>query len=587
MHTDMSQEWSSPSTSKLAHRAAKSLHLFAPSRSLNTHAAPEEDAEVDNAAVSGGDLRNVPRVDMTPSLFSAGDPDPYYPPSPYPTISRSMYTARESTDATTSYAHSRDRHAQYANMRLPVPYSTPPLPSANFPSSIGGSEPPTATAAEFSSRTSRLGISSYYYGASVNLDTDLSRTSALKSEIQPQAYEVSSRYLSAGVSLDSQLSPAPSSGGAVEHLQIRLQQLPSLRPPRSPAYEESDVQSSSVNPIRAQTSHLFNTIDPFHDLTENEATSVNHQKVSKSSEERHSSLIPPMIELSDGTSPFRHSFQTHATAGSIAHDDPSLPPTPTSMPFHDQGCWAEVIQSIKAAGNMVQAIDLTHSNGDQASVEVLSRTREYSSSNVSELRFSTSQGRSNSSQPPPHRQARSSDGVLPSASVTSGTDSFSAFERMSFPQPPAVVPVPGARSPWIKGIALPMPTNMTISRRSFKEPGTPTALPLSFTSVPVPHLPLESSSTPSTPRNIQGFNPRFNVVKTPSRVVVTTHDAPVPIVAIPEGQESQWFDSISPSPPSRAASPPLKSSYLDTPSAQSSGDGSPAAKSKCSPLEQI
>lgn len=576
----MSQEWSSPSTSKLAHRAAKSLHLFAPSRSLNTHATPEEDSDVDNAAVGGGDLRNVPRVDMTPSLVFAGDPDPYYPPS-YPTISRSMDTARESTDATTPYAHSRDRHAQYANMRLPVPHLTPPLPSANFPSSIGGSEPPTATAAEFSSRTSRLGISSYYYGASVNLDTDLSRASALKSEIQSQAYEVSSRYLSAGVSLDSQLSPTPPSGGTVEHLRIRLQQFPSLRPPRSSAYEESDVQSSSVSPIRTQTSHLFNTIDLFHDLTEN------HQKVSKSSEERHFSLLPPMIELSDGTSPFRHSFQTHATAGSIAHDDPSLPPTPTSMPFPDQGCWAEVIQSIKAAGNKAQAIDSTHSNADQASVEVLSRTREYSSSNVSELRLSTSQGRSNSSQPLPHRQARSSDGVLPSASVTSGTDSFSAFERMSFPQPPAVVPVPGARSPWIKGIALPMPTNMTISRRSFKEPGTPTALPLSFTSVPVPPLPLEPSSTPSTPRSIRGFNPRFNVVKTPSRVVVTTHDAPVPIVAIPEGQESQWFDSISPSPPSRAASPPLKSNYLDTPSAQSSGDGSPAAKSKCSPLEQI
>ena len=613
LHTDMSREWSSHSTSKFAHRAPKSLHLLPSRLSLDTQAAPEEDSDIDHVGVGRPGLRNVPGLDMTPHLSSAHfarDPDPYYPPSSYPLMPQSMYTGRQSTDATTSDSYSRDRHVQYATLRLPEP-STPALPSAIFSSAIG-SVPPTATTAEFPPRTSGLSVSSYYYGASVDLDTDLSLAGALKSELQPQAYKVSSsqqssrieptllsNYPRARAGIDSQLGPAqvaqPPSSGEVERFQIRHKQFPLLRPPRSPVYEESDVQGSPVSPVRMQTSHLFNAADPFHDLTDNEAVSMNHHKDSESSEERHFNLMPPTIELPDGTSLFRHSFQTYATVGSTAHggDGPSLPPTPTSMQFHDQGRWAEVIQSINNSENKARATDSINSNGDRASVEALSSTRDTSSPNASQLRFGNSQGRTNSSLLPPPLQGSSSDGLLTSASMTSGTDSFTAFELMSFPKPPTAVPeqqvsaTPRTRSPWVKGITLPMHTNMAVPRRSFREPGTPTALPLSFASVPAPPLPLESSYTPSTPISVPGFNPTFHVVKTPSRVVVATHDSPVPVVAITEGKDSWWPDSRSPSPPSRAASPPLRSSYyLGTPSARSSVDGSTTAKSECYPLDQ-
>ena len=548
-------------------------------------------------------------VDKTPHLSSthfAGDPDPYYPPS-YPPMPQSMHAEPQSIDSTISDSHSRDRHAQYANLMLPVPHgqSTPPLPSAIFPSSIG-SFPPTATTAEFLPSTSGLGIPPYYYEPSVKPDTELSLVNALKSELQPEAYTVlssqqSSRiestilssHMRAHASLDSQLGSAqvarPHSGGEVEH-RIRRQQLPSLRSPRSPVYEELDARSSSVSPVRMQTSHLFNTIDPFHDLADNEVAPMDHQKESESSGERHLSLLPPTTELPDGTSPFRHSFQTHATVGSTAygHDGPSLPLTPTSMSFPDQERWSVVIQSIKTAENNVQA----NLNVDRASVEALSSAKGHLSSNASQLNFSISQRWTNSSQLPPPFQGSSSDGVFPSASITSGTDSFSAFDLMSFPNPPTAgpgqqgSPTPGTRSPWVKGLTLPMPTNMVISRRSFKEPGTPTSLPHSFASVPL--LPLEPSSTPSTPLSIPNSNPTFRVVKTPSRVVVTTHYTPVPIIAIPEGRESWWLDSRSPSPPSRATSPPLQGiNYLRTGSVSSSVEGNTAAKSKCYLLGQI
>jgi len=608
----MSREWSPQSTSKLTHRTPRSLHLLASPPSLNTQATPEENSEVDNVGVGGADVWNVPDVDMTPRLsstHSAGEPDPYYITSSYPPVPQSMYTERQSTDATTSDSHSRDRHAQYATLRLLVPHdsSISALPSASYPSSVG-SAPPTVTAADFPPSTAGPGVPSYYSGAYVYRDSDLSLASASRSGLHSRASsgQQSGRielallpsYPRMGVNPDSQLDSAQParapSGGEVERLRFRRQQLPVLRPPRSPVYEESEVQSS---PIRVQTSHLFNTTDPFHDLTDNEAASINHQKELESSEERYFNLLPPVIEPTDSTSPFRHSFQTHATAGST-HDGSSLPSSPTwrasAMPFSDQLHWAEVVQCIKTADNKPQAADSTNSNVDRLSVEAPLSMRDNMSPDASQSCFSNSQGRSNSSLVPPIPQGSISDGLLTSASITSGSDSFTAFELMSFPKPPAAVPsqqvpmTPSTRSPWVKGLTLPMPINTATYRRSTREPGTPTTLYSSsppVPTVPVPPLPLSlaSPSTLPTPLSVSGSKPTFHVVKTPSRVVVTTHDTPVPTVATP-GIESWLSDPGFPSPPSRTSPPLWSKDHLGTPSVRASVDGSMTTNSKCCPL---
>lgn len=607
----MSREWSSKSTSEFAHRTAKTLHLLHSPPYLNTQTTPEEDSDIDNVGGGGADLRNVPDVDRTPDVSSshvAENPDSYYPSSSYPPMPQSSHTAPQTTDAATSDLRSSDRHAQYVTLGLPVPRgsSTSALPSANFPSVA--SFPPTATTAEFPPSTEDLRVPSYYYGAYVYRDSDLSLASESRPGLQRHSYKVSSgqqssrtvsaflsSYSTMGVNLGSQLDPAqgtrPPSGDAVERLQIRRQQRPLLQHPYSPVLEGSEVQSTPASSAREQTSLLFNTTDPFHDVNDNETASGDHHKESESSEGRPISLLPPVIESPDITSPFRHSFQTHATAGST--DGSSLPPTPTTAtPFPDQRRWAEVIQRIKTADNKAQDTDPTNSNVDRLSVEALFSPRDNSSSNASQSHFGNSQGRSNSSLVPPRPRGSTSDGLLNSASATSGSDSFTAFELMSFPTPPAGVPrqqgpaTPGTRSPWVKGLTLPMPTNMATSRRSIRELGASFA-PLSFASfpaVPAPSLSLTSPSTPSTPPSVPGIHPTFHVVKTPSRVVVTTHDSPVPTVAIPEGRDSWYSDSGPPtSPTSRATSPPLQNQSHSTLSV----DGSIATNSKCRPPDQI
>ena len=612
----MSREWSSKSTSELANRAAKSLPSLHSLPSLNTQITPEGGSDIDNAGGSGADLRNMLDVDRTPdgsSAHLAEDPDSYHPPSSYPPMPQSILNASQTTDAATSDSHSSDRHAQYATLRLPVPHSssTSALPSAIFPSSVG-SCPPTATTAESPPITPGLRVPSYYYGSYVYRDSGSSLAGESRPGLQLHSYKVSSGQQSsrtvsallssdsnASVNLDSQLGPAqvtrPPSGDAVEPLRIRRQQPPLLRHPHSPVLEESEVQSSSASSARMQTSLLFNTTDPFHDINDNETASGDHHKESESREGRPVSLLPPANESSDSTSPFRHSFQTHATAGS--NDDSSLPPTPTSAtptsatPFPDQRRWAEVIRRIKAADNKAQATDPTNSNVDRLSVVVLLSTRDNPSPNGSHSHVGNSQGRSNSSLVPPLPQGSTSDVLLTSASATSGTDSFAEFEFMSFPKPPTGVPrhqgpaTPGTRSPWVKGLTLPMPINTATSRRSTREPNTLT--PVSFPpvpAVPAPSLSLTSPSAPSTPPSIPGLHPTFRVVKTPSRVVVTTHDTPVPTVAIPEGRDS-WCTDLRPptSPTSHATSlPPQNQNHSTT-----SVNGSIATNSKCHLLDQI
>ena len=614
LHTDMSWEWSSQSTSKLAHRTPK-LPLLSP---LNSKATPEKHSDRSNVAVGGVDLRNGSDVDITtPHLSSThvtGDPDLYYPPS-FPPLVLSMYTGRQATDVTTSDSQSRDRHAQYTTLRLPVPHShlTSAPPSPDFPSSVG-SVPPTATTAEFPPSTAGLGVPSYHSGAYVYPDSGLSLAGASKVGLHPPAHNiwsgqqssrVESTFLSSDsrtdVNLGSQLDriqvsePLPGSG--VEPLRIRRQQPPVLRPRRSTDYEGSEVQNSSISLARVQTSRPFKTTDPFHDLSDNEAAFMDYQKESNSSEERFFSLLPPTVEPPGNASPLRHSFQTHATAGSTAHghDSTSLPPTPTwrtsHIPFPDQRHWAEVMQSVNTSDSKAQA---TGPNVDRSSVEALLSTTDNSSSNASQSNLSNSQGRTNSSLVPPFVPGGStSDGLLTSPSVTSGSDSFTAFELMSFPKPPTDVPGqqgsarPTTRSPWVKGLTLPMPTNMAIPARSIREPGTPNALPLSSASAhTIPALPLSaaSPSTLFTPLSAPGVNPTFHVVQTPSRVVVTTHDSPVPSVAIPEGSQSLWTDSRPPSPARRTSSPLPSKSQLNMSSA--SIDGSMTAKSKYCPPNQ-
>jgi hypothetical protein len=607
----MSREWSSQSTSKLPHRTPKLLPSLSP---LNTQATPEERSGIDDVGVNGANHRNVPDANMTSSHLSSthvtADPDLYYPPS-FPPLFLPMYTGRQATD---SDSQSRDLPAQYATLRLPLPHgpSASVLPSPDFPSSVG-SFPPTATTTEFPLSTAGLGLPSYDYGAYVHSDSDLSLASASKFGLHPPVHKISSEKQSgriestllsgdsrmdvnSGSKLDPVRVAGPPSGGGVVPLRIRRQQQALLRAPQEPVYEGSEVQSSSISLTRVQTSRPFNMTGSFHDVNDNKAAFIGSQKESKSSEERLLRLLPPTVELPDNTSPLRQSFQTHATAGSTAHghDGPSLPPTPTlrtsAMPLPDQRRWAEVIQSIKTSNSKAQATD---SNTDRLSVEALLGTRGDSSSNASQSNSSNSQGPANSSLvPPPVPGGSTSDGLLTSASVTSGVDSFNSFELMSFPKPPTAVPekqgstTPTTRSPWVKGLTLPMPTNMATSRRSMREPGTPTALSLRSTSVPrVPALSLSSSSpsTPLTPLSAPGLNPTFHVAQAPSQVVVTTHSTPVPTVAIPEGSQSPWTDSGPPSPASRETGPPLQSkSQLSL----SSVNGSMTANSKYCPLNQ-
>jgi hypothetical protein len=611
----MSREGSSQSTSKLAHSNLKLLPSLPP---LDSQASTEEYSDIGNVGVGGADLQDLSDRDSTTPYLSSkhgtGDPDLYYPPS-FPPLFLSMYTGRQATDVNNPDSQSRDRHIQYATLRLPVS-TTSALPSPDFPSSVG-SVPPTATTAEFPPSTADLGIPFHYYGAYLRPDSDLSLARVSRFGLHPRAHNISSDQqtsrvestrlssdLRTDVNAGSHLNPVrvagPLSGRGVKPLRIHRQQPPLLRPPRSPlrpvrssVYEGSEVQNP---PTRPATSRPSNMTDPFHDLNANEAAVMDYQNESKNSEGQRSSIVLPTIEQPDNTSPLRHSFQTHATAGSTSHghDGSSLPPTPTcrnsAVPFPDQQRWTEVMQSIKTGNSKAQATD---TNDDRLSVEVLLGTRDNSSS---QSNLSNWQGRSNSSLAPPLSSIGSpSDGLSTSRSATSGSDSFTAFELMSFPTPPTAVPEqqgttgPTTRSPWVKGLSLPMPINTAISRRSIRGPGTPTALPPSSAPVPTaPALPLSaaSPSTPSTPPNAPGLNPTFHVVPTPSRVVVTTFDTPVPTVASPDG--SQWTDSGPPSPASCATSPPLQChSLLSISAARSSLDGSIATNSECCQLSVV
>ena len=611
----MSQEWSSQqSASKLAHPTPKLLLSLSP---LNPKATSEEHSKIGNVGVAGEDLQSVSDGDITTPHLSTqvtGDPDLYYPPS-FPPLYLSMYTGRQTSDAITSDSQSRDRHTQYATLRLPVSHRTSSfaLPSPDFPCSVG-SVPPTATTAEFPPSTVDLGTPSHHYGTHLHPDSDLSLAGASKYGLHPWAHLVpfgqrSSRVESTtrlssdsrmDINLGSQLDPVrvagPPFGDEVEPLRIRRQHLPLLRPPRSPVYEGSEIQGSPISPESVQTSRPFKTTDPFRDLNDNEAAFIDYQEETKSSEGQPFSLLAPTIVSPDNSSPLRHSFQTNATSGSTVYgrDSPSLPSTPicrnSAVPFPDQLRWAEVMESIKTGESKAQA---TEANVDRLSVEALLSTRANSSSNASQSNLSNPQVRSHSSLVPPLVPGgSSSDGLLTSTSATSGSDSFTAFELMSFPTPPTAVPEqqrsagPTPRSPWVKGLTLPMPINTAIPRKSVREPGTPTALPLSSALVPtVPALPLSaaSPSTPITPPIAPGPNPTFHVVQAPSRVVVTTYDTPVPTVGSPDGsQYSPWTDSRPPSPASCATSPPRqRNSYLSTCAGRSSVDG---ANSKCCSL---
>ena len=613
----MSQEWSSQqSTSKPAHPTPKLLLSFSP---LNSQATSEEHSDIGNVGVAGADLQSVSDGDGTTphlSTHATRDPDLYYPPS-FPPLYLSMYTGRQTSDVITYDSQSRDRRTQYATLRLPVSHrpSSLALPSPDFPSSVG-SVPPTATTAEFPPSTDDLSTPAHYYGTHLHPDSDLSLTGTSKFRVHPRAHisfsRQSSRVESTFISSDSrtdvnsgsQLDPVrvagPPSGREVEPLRIHRQQPRLLRPPRSPVYEGPEVQTSPISPESVQTSHPFNTTDPFRDLNDNEAAFIDYQEESKRSDGRPFSLLTPTIGSADNTSPLRHSFQTHATAGSTAHghDGSSSPSSPTcrnsAVPFPDQLPWAEVMQSIKTGDSKAQANEV---NADRLSVEALLSTRDNSSSNASQSNLSNPQGRSNSSLVPPLvARGSTSDGLLTSPSVTSGSDSFTAFELMSFPKPPTTVPEqqrsagPTTRSPWVKGLTLPMPINTAIPRRSIREPGTPTALPLSSAPVStVPALPLSaaSTSTPSTPPTAPGLNSTFHAVQTPSRVVATTHDTSVPTVDSPDRSQSLWIDSRPPSPASCATSPPLqRNSHLSAGAARSSADGSIATESTCCPLKR-
>lgn len=614
----MSRECPPQSTSKLAHTTLKSL----PSLSLlDPQTTTEEYSDIGDVGVGDADLQDLFDEDIaTPNVSSkhvTGDPDLHYPSS-FPPLFLSMYTGHQATDVTTSDSQSRDRHTQYATLRLPVSHcpSTSALPSPDFPSSVG-SFPPTATTAEFPPSTADLGIPSYYYGAYLRPDSAISLAGASKFRLHRRAHNTSSdqqsnrfesTLFSSDLRTDENSGPqsnpvkvaGPPSRGGVEPLRIHRQQPPLLRVPRSPVYEGSEVQGPPLSLAGGQTSQLFNMTGPFHDRNDNEEPLMDYQKESKDSEGQRFSLVLPTIEPPDDTSPLRHSFQTHATAGSThGHDGPSLPPTPTSrnsaVPFPDHQRWAEVMQSINSADSKTHATD---TNADRLSVEALLSTRDNSSSNASQSNVSNLQGRSNSSLAPPLASiGSSSDGLLTSASATSGSDSFTAFELMSFPTPPTAVPAqresagPTTRSPWVKGLTLPMPINTGISRRPIREPGTPTALPPSPAPVPtVPALPLSAAcpSTPSTPLSAPGLNPTFHVVQTPSRVVVTTFDTPVPTVASPKGSQSSWTDSRPPSPASCATSPPLqRQSLLSISGGRSSVDGSIATKSECCQLSVV
>ena len=611
----MSQEWSPQhSASKLAHPTPKLLLSLSP---LDSKATSEENSDIGDVVVADEDLQSAADGDITTPHLSTqvtGDPDLYYPPS-FPPLYLSMYTGRQTTDAITSDSQSRDRHTQYATLRLPVSHrpSSFALPSPDFPCSVS-SVPPTATTAEFPPSTADLGTPSHHYGTHLHPDSDLSLAGASKFGLHPWAHlvpfgqqssRVESTFLSsasrADVNSGSQPDPirvaAPPFGNEVEPLRIRRQHLPLLRPPRSPVYEGSETQGSPISPESVQTSCPFKTTDPFRDLNDNEAAFIDYQEETKSSEGQPFSLLAPTLLSPDNSSPLRHSFQTNATSGSTAHghDSPSSPSTPvcrnSAVPFPDQLRWAEVMESIKTGESKAKA---TEANVDRLSVEALLSTRDNSSSNASQSNLSNTQGRSNSSLVPPLvPRGNSSDGLLTSTSATSGSDSFTAFELMSFPKPPTAIPEqqsspgPTARSPWVKGLTLPMPINTAITRKSVREPGTPTALPLS-SSAPVPTVPAlppsaASPSTPFAPPTAPGPNPTFRVVQAPSRVVVTTYDAPVPTVDSPDGsQYSPWTDSNPPSPASCATSPPRqRNSHLSTCAARSSVDG---ANSKCCPL---
>lgn len=603
----MSWECPSQSTSKRAHPTLKSLPSLSP---LDSQATSEEHSNIGNAGVGGAGLQIVSNGDTTTPYLSSKhvteDPDLYYP-STFPPLYLSMYTGRQTTDVPTSDSQPRDRHTQYATLRLPVSHhpSAFALPSPDFPCSVG-SFPPTATTAEFPPSTADIGIPSYYYGAYLHRDSDLSLAGASKFGLHPRAHNTSSDQLESpllpsemrvGGNSGSRLNPArfssPPPRRGVEPLRIHRQQPPLFQPPGSPVHGGSEVQNPPISPASVQTSRPFDMTNPFYDPNDNEAAFIDCQKESNNSEGQRFSLLLPTIGPSDNASPLRHSFQTHATAGSTTHghDGSSLPSSPTRrnsvVQFPDQRRWAEVMQSIKTGDRKTQAAD---ANVDRLSVEALLDTRHNSSSNVSQSNLSNL--RDGSLAPPPALIRSSSDGPLTSTSATSGSDSFTAFELMSFPQPPTTVPEQGptTRSPWVKGLTLPMPINTAISRRSIREPGTPTARPLSSASIPtVPALPLSaaSSSTPFTPPSAPGLNPTFHVVQTPSRVVVTTYDTPVPTVASPEGSQSLWVDSEPPSPASYAPGPSLqRKSLLSMSAARSSIDGSISTNSECCPLNR-
>ena len=599
----MSQEWSSQqSASKSAHPTPKLPLSLSPS---NSKATSEEHANIGNVGVAGEDLQSASDGDITTphlSMQVTGDPDLYYPPS-FPPLYLSMYTGRQTTDAITSDSQSRDRHTQYATLRLPVSHrsSSFALPSPDFPCSVG-SVPPTATTAEFPPTTVDISTPSYHYGTHLHPDSDLSLAGASKFGLHPWAHLIpfgqqSSRstFLSSDsrtdVNSDAQLDPVRVAGtpfgDEVEPLRIRRQHLPLLRPPRSPVYEGSETQGSPISPESVQTSRPFNTTDSFRGLHDNEAAFIDYQEETKSREGQPFSLLAPTIVSPDNSSPLRHSFQTNATSGSTAYgrDSPSLPSTPicrnSAVPFPDQSRWAEVMESIKTGDS--KAID-TQANVDRLSTEALLSTRDNSSSNASQSNLSNPQARSNSSLVPPLvPRGSSSDGLLTSTSATSGSDSFTAFELMSFPKPPTTVPEqqrsagPTPRSPWVKGLTLPMPTNTAIPRKSVRESSIPTALPPSSAPVPtVPALSL-SAASPSTPFTLPtapGSNPTFHGVQTPSRVVVTTYDTSVPTVDSLDGsQYSLSTDSRPPSPASCATSPPRqRNSHLSTCAARSSVD---------------